>query len=84
MATIDECLERVPPNVRLAIEQVAERAGTYDADWSVLLAAGELLANSRSFMIDADSELSAIAHGRPPSDKAKLLRISDGLRQSCK
>lgn len=34
----------------------------------------------REFLIAADSELSAIAHGRPPSDKAELLRICHGLR----
>lgn len=35
----------------------------------------------QELMVAADSELSAIAHGRPPSDKAELLRISDGLRK---
>lgn len=34
----------------------------------------------REFLIAADSELSAIAHGRPPSSKEELLRISNGLR----
>ena len=32
-------------------------------------------------LVAADSELSAIAHGRPPSDKAELLKISAGLRK---
>lgn len=33
---------------------------------------------------EADGELSAIAHGRPPSDDAELLRLSNGLRELCK
>ena len=35
----------------------------------------------RQLFIDADSELSAIAHGRPPSDKAELLRMSGEFRK---
>lgn len=35
----------------------------------------------RQLFIEADSELSAIAHGRPPSDKAELLRMSDAFRK---
>lgn len=35
----------------------------------------------RKLLVHADSELSAIAHGRPPSDKEELLRISGGLRK---
>ena len=34
----------------------------------------------REFIVAADSELSAIAHGRPQSEKAELIRISSGLR----
>lgn len=34
----------------------------------------------RKFIVAADSELSAIAHGRPPSNKEELIRVSDGLR----
>lgn len=39
------------------------------------------LSAANQFIIAADSELSAIAHGRPPSDKEELLRISGGLRK---
>jgi len=35
----------------------------------------------RELLIAADYELSAIAHGRPSSNKDELLRISGGLRQ---
>jgi hypothetical protein len=35
----------------------------------------------RELFVSADSELSAIAHGRPPSSKAELLRLSDGFRK---
>lgn len=45
MATFDECLDKQPPNVRLAINAVVDRAGTYDADWQVLQAAGEIIAD---------------------------------------
>jgi uncharacterized membrane protein len=38
-------------------------------------------ARLRQLFVDADSELSAIAHGRPPSDKAELLRLSDAFRK---
>lgn len=41
--TLDELLETVPVEVKNAIEEICERAGTYDADWEVLKAAGELL-----------------------------------------
>ena len=37
-------------------------------------------AEFRGFLVAADSELSAIAHGRPPSDQSELIRISLGLR----
>ena len=53
---IDECLAKVPPTVRMAIEQVCERAGTYDADWQVLKAAGEIIAElwMRNTQLHAD------------------------------
>lgn len=37
-------------------------------------------ARLRQLFVDADSELSAIAHGRPPSDKETLLRLSQSFR----
>lgn len=45
--TIDELLETVPLQVKEAIVEICERAGTYDADWQILKAAGELLAKNR-------------------------------------
>jgi hypothetical protein len=47
--TIDDCLDSVPEDVRDCINAVCERAGTYDADFSVLKAAGEMLAASPSW-----------------------------------
>lgn len=35
----------------------------------------------RNALIEADSELSAIAHGRPPSDRGELSRISYSCRR---
>ena len=45
--TLDELLETVSPEVKQAIEDICERAGTWDAEWSVLKAAGELLAEKK-------------------------------------
>ncbi len=45
--TLDELLETVSPEVKQAIEDICERAGTWDAEWSVLKAAGELLTLER-------------------------------------
>lgn len=42
--TLDELLTTVPENVRQAIESVCDKAGTCDADWCILKAAGELIA----------------------------------------
>ena len=42
--TLDELLETVSPEVKEAIIDICERAGTYDADWEVLKAAGKLIA----------------------------------------
>ena len=39
-----------------------------------------LLQHVRRLAVEADSELSAIAHGRPPSDKETLLRLSQSFR----
>lgn len=44
MATLDESMGKLDPDVRECIQSVIDRAGTSDADWQVLLAAGELLA----------------------------------------
>lgn len=50
--TIDELLETVSPEVKQAIEDICDRAGTWDAEWSVLKAAGELLAKERTRSIE--------------------------------
>lgn len=39
-----------------------------------------LLQHVRRLAVEADSEFSAIAHGRPPSDKETLLRLSQSFR----
>lgn len=44
MATLDELIEQQPPAVQSAIEAICDKAGTSDADWEVLLAAGEMVA----------------------------------------
>lgn len=41
------------------------------------------LRECRSVLVAADSELSAVAHGRP-SDKAESQKISDDARKLCK
>ena len=46
-----------------------------------LAEANLLLQHVRRLAVEADSELSAIAHGRPPSDKAELLRLSGEFRK---
>jgi hypothetical protein len=46
-----------------------------------VMAVAAALWQVREFLVAADSELSAIAHGRPPSGKEELLRISSGLRK---
>lgn len=45
--TLGELLEAVPLQVKEAIVEICERAGTYDADWQVLKAAGELLVKNK-------------------------------------
>jgi hypothetical protein len=40
-----------------------------------------LLQHVRQLAIEADSELSAIAHGRPPSDRETLLRLAHSFRE---
>ncbi len=42
--TLDELIAKQPPEIAAAIERVIEEAGTSDADWSVLLTAGKLIA----------------------------------------
>lgn len=45
--TLDELLMAVPEDVRKAVDAVCDRAGTFDADWCILKAAGELIAKPR-------------------------------------
>ena len=45
--TLDELIESQPVDVRDAIEEVIEKAGTSDADWEILLAAGQIIAELR-------------------------------------
>lgn len=48
MSSFDAMLTTVPEDVREAIEEVCNEAGTFDADWCILKAAGELIAKSRT------------------------------------
>lgn len=61
-----------------AIVTLAHRPGD---DGEPVLRSPTSKTNLRQLFIDADSELSAIAHGRSPSDKAELLRLSDAFRK---
>ena len=42
--TFDESLKTVSPGVAFAIERIVDLAGTIDADWAVLKAASEMVA----------------------------------------
>jgi hypothetical protein len=41
--TWEKCLDSLPPRQRRFVEQIEERAGTTDGDWSIFQAAAELL-----------------------------------------
>ena len=45
--TLDELIENETQEIQDAINEVIESAGTSDADWSVLLSAGQLIARLR-------------------------------------
>jgi len=47
MTTLDELLDKLPKEQREAIIEICEAAGTYDADWKILEAAGKLLASAK-------------------------------------
>lgn len=51
-----------------------------EISWAIDLAEGVLSKQLRPLLVQADSELSAIAHGRPPSDKAELIKLSQAIR----
>lgn len=46
--TFDEAMETLPPEIQMEIDAIVDRAGTIDADFAVLQAAGELLAELRA------------------------------------
>jgi hypothetical protein len=46
--TLDECLETVNEKVADEIERLIEIAGTSDADWQILKAAGEEIAKLKA------------------------------------
>jgi hypothetical protein len=56
--TLDELLKTIPAEVKAAIEEICNEAGTWDADWQVLKASGELLAASKE-------RVSSLAQGLP-------------------
>lgn len=74
MITASQCLKIVEAN----------RAGGYAAAGKLAIEFLEGAPKRFLLLSQADGELSAIAHGRPPSDDAELLRLSDGLRELCK
>lgn len=45
--SLEVLLESLEVDVRRGVESVCERAGTWDADWCILKAAGELIAKPR-------------------------------------
>jgi hypothetical protein len=50
--TIDELLETVPAEVKAAIEEIEHKAGTIDADWEFIKAAGELIVSAKAEIRD--------------------------------
>jgi hypothetical protein len=48
---LEELLTTVPEGVQKAIEEIIEKAGTSDASWAVLKAAGELLYEANEAML---------------------------------
>jgi hypothetical protein len=47
--TFEECLNQLDPDIRRAVNDIVDRAGTSDADWAVIKAAGEMLAECRKW-----------------------------------
>lgn len=55
---LDELIENEPQEIQNSINDVIERAGTSDADWSVLLSAGQLIARLRKGISAVDALIS--------------------------
>lgn len=53
MNELDQLIEEQTPEVAKAINDLIERAGTSDADWDVLLEAGNMIAELRNPFDDA-------------------------------
>jgi len=53
MNELDQLIEEQTPEVAKAINDLIERAGTSDADWNMLLAAGNMIAELRNPLDDA-------------------------------
>jgi hypothetical protein len=47
MTILDELLDKLTKREREAVIEICKLAGTYDADWKILEAAGKLLAEAR-------------------------------------
>ena len=66
--SIERLLELTSPEVKAAIEQICDKAGTSDADWQVLKAAGELLAAAKAAsefaLTEIDQLKQALTHVR--------------------
>ena len=50
VTTFDESMAKVSREVQSAIQQITDMAGTTDADWSVLVTAGEMVAAYREML----------------------------------
>lgn len=55
--TLDELIENETQEIQDAINEVIENAGTSDADWNVLLSAGELIAKYKAFTFGNTEQL---------------------------
>ena len=52
MSELDQLIEEQTPEVAKAIDDLIDRAGTSDADWNVLLEAGDMIAELRNPLDD--------------------------------
>lgn len=76
MPTYEECLDQEPKDVQLAIKEIVEMAGTTDASWSILQAAGRALADARNELSRDKPETEAMSE----EDKAFYMRADSYVR----
>lgn len=73
MATFDECMEKLPEDVQAHINAIIDAAGTFDADFAVLLAAGERCVGIIDSMSSDHATLGA--HNLIPSYQAQISQL---------